>query len=137
MQLEFALFCEAAEVSDNGLIYILHGGYDLVSTTAFPAVLNRVSLVVRFLVEPKECKREHRLIAQMIGPRGDVLPVPMECNFTTPSYPGKPKRRNRTTLRLDYWNLMFPEPGDYAFRFLVDGKKIGQSELEVKKKGKG
>ena len=136
MQLEFALFCEAAEVSENGLIYILHGGYDMVSTTAFPAILHRVSLVVRVLVEAKECKREHVLTAQMIGPTGDILPALMECKFTTPSYPGKPKRRNRTTLRLDYWGLQFPEPGDYVFRFLVNGKKIGQSELEVRKKGK-
>jgi|SRR6516162_6399640 hypothetical protein len=132
MQIEFALFCEAAEVTQNGIMHILHGGYDLVSTTAFPAVLNHVCLVVRLLVDPSECGREHLLTVEMIDPHANVLPIPMTSVFTTPTYPGNPNRPNRTTLTLDYWGLKFPEPGDYVFRLLVDGLRVGEAGLEFR-----
>jgi len=136
MQLEFAIFCEAAEVSDVGIIDMLRGGFDMVSTTVFPAALPRMVIVVRVLCEPDEIDREHALISQFIDPNGHVLPPTLTVPFTTPPYPGNPNRKNRNTLKLDYWPMQFAEAGNYTFRFLVDGVQIGESTLEVRPMGK-
>lgn len=134
MQLEFALFCEAAEVTPDGVVHILHGGYDLVSASGFPVTLPRMVLVVRLLCEPSEFDREHVMITQLIDPQGKVLPVEMKIAFTPFSYPGHRDRKNRMTLRLDYVNLSFPEPGEYVFQFLADGVEIGHAQLDLRKK---
>jgi hypothetical protein len=134
MQLEFALFCGAAEVSDMGLIDILRGGYDIVSASEFPAQLSRMTLVVRILCQPNELNREHTLVSQIIDPNGHVLALEMTAAFTTPLYPGNANHSNRTTLKLDYGPIQFVETGDYTFRFLVNGAQIGESKLEVKRK---
>jgi hypothetical protein len=134
MQLEFALFCDSAEIDAMGLMYLLRGGYDLVTATAFPAALNRMALVVRLWCEPAEIDREHVLVAQIIDPNAHVLPIPMQLPFTPPPYPGNRDRRNRMTLKLEYTQIQFPEPGDYSFRFLVDGVQVGAASLEVRRK---
>jgi len=131
MQLEFALFCEAAVVTDSGIIHILHGGYDLISTTAFPAMLPRMALVVRVLCDPSEFNQTHVIFSQMIDPHGRILPAQASVSFTPRPFPRHPERKNRQTFLLDHLNVSFPEPGDYVFRFLVDGNPIGQAGLEA------
>ena len=133
MQVEFALFCEAAEISPNGLMYILHGGYDQISSSEFPAVLRRMALVVRLLCEPSECGQQQVFISQIVGPHANAVPPDMTCNFTTSYHPRDRTRRNRMTLLLDYWNLSFPEPADYVFRFIAGGVQIGEAVLELTK----
>jgi hypothetical protein len=132
MQLEFALFCEAAEVSNMGMIDMLRGGYDIIFTSGFPAVLGRMLLVVRVVCEPSEINVEHALVSQMIDPKGHVLSPNLTSTFTTPPYPGSPNRKNRSTLKFDYWSIQFVEPGDYTFRFLADGVEIGETKLEIR-----
>jgi hypothetical protein len=134
MQMEFAIFCDAAEITAGGLIYMLRGGYDLVASTGFPATLNRQVLVIRLICEPIEINCDQILVAQIIDPIGHVLPLEMRVPFKTPPYPGEPSRRNRMTLKLDYLTLEFPEPGEYLFRFLVDGNQVGEARLDVKRK---
>jgi hypothetical protein len=133
MQLEFALFCNAAEVSSEGLIDILRGGYDIVSATGFPAKMAKMSLVVRLLCDADECGRDHQFLSQMIDPLGNPLP-PTETtiSFSPPVYPGNPARQNRMTLRVEYWGLEFPVAGDYTFRFLVDGVQVGTAGIQMK-----
>lgn len=137
MQVEFALFCDAAGVSPDGLIDILRGGFDVVNAAGFPAKLGRMLLVVRLLCEPTECGQDHLFQSQMLDPRGNPVPTTeMEIRFCPPHYPGNPARRNRMTLRLDHWGLEFSEAGDYRFRFLVDGEQVGEAGIEMKLKPK-
>ena len=91
-------------------------------------------IVVRILCDPNEINVEHVLVSQIIDPNGHVLPLGMQATFTTPPYPGNPNRKNRSTLKFDYWKVPFQEPGDYTFRFLVDGLPIGEYGLEIKRK---
>ena len=135
MQVEFALFCNAAEVSSDGTIDVLRGGYDIVRATGFPAKMGKMSLVVRLLCESAECGRDHVFSSQMLDPLGNPLsPTEMKIAFNPPIYPGDPARKNRMTLRLEHWGLEFPVAGDYIFRFQVDGKQVGETGIEMKQK---
>lgn len=134
MQLEFAIMCDAAEVNSSGLIYILKGGYDITVVSEFPVIIHQVILVVRILCNPEEVNHQHILISQIIDPHGHILPSKITVPFTTPVYPGHPDRPNKYTLKLEHRSVSFDEPGDYTFRFLVDGLQLGQAGLEVKRK---
>jgi hypothetical protein len=137
MQFEFALFCDAAKVSPDGMVDILRGGYDLAASPEFPATLHRMDLVLRMICEPKEFECLHELTAQIVDPHGNLLPVKVRLPFTPLAYPDRPERHNRMTLVLNYQSLVFPEPGDYQFRFLVNDVQIGVASLEVVHKPTG
>ena len=86
MRLEFAIFCEAAQVLPDGLINMLRGGYDIIFTPAFPAVTNRMMAIVRFWCDEDEVDRPHSLVPQIVDPTGHLLPLDM----TLPVYPTVP-----------------------------------------------
>lgn len=62
MQVEFSLFCTAAEVTPNGLIYILRGGYDIISVPEFPEKLGGVA--GRTGTEPRRACGQTHLASQ-------------------------------------------------------------------------
>ncbi len=134
MQLEFSLFCEAAEISDTGLIYMLRGGYDIVTAQKFPITMTRLTVVARVLCAPNELGPEHTFVSQAVDPAGHVIGQ-IVLPFTPTTYPGDANRGNKYTAKFDYDNITLPERGDYTFRFLIDGDEIGASRLETKLKG--
>jgi hypothetical protein len=134
MKLEFAIFCDAAEVDESGLIYMLRGGFDLVRSSAFPTELYRMMIVVRIICEPTETNQKHIFKSHTVGPDGNILPwKEIEFPFTPSPYPVDPKHTNRQTIKLDYQLARFEKPGFYKFCFFVDDKSIGDSVLDVRR----
>jgi hypothetical protein len=137
MKLEFAFLCEAAKLAADGVMYVLHGGFDILHASDFPATMPRMVLIARVLVDKAECGQPHHLVAEMVDPNGDVLPVEMKVDFVPHGHPIHLERRNRWTFDLNYLDLSFPQAGDYTFRLSVDGAPIGETNLLVVKKTTG
>jgi hypothetical protein len=131
MEVVFAWFANSAEVLGNGLFYVLGGGVDIVFGESFPMTQNKISLVLRLRTFPNEFNREHELYMDIVRPDGSVMQPDTRYTFTPVPFPRHPERPNVMTFVVDHFNLVFPEPGDYIFRFSVNGVEIGRTSLEI------
>jgi hypothetical protein len=132
MKLDFAFFANAAEVLPNGLMYVLGGGFDVLTGNGFPAPLNRLFLVVRLSVDPSEIDQSHELTCDIIRPTGETMPP----EFKIPFKPARnrnvrPGTSTPMTICLTYQDIIIPEVGEYRFLLKADGVEVGSVPLEV------
>ena len=71
MQVAFALFADAANLSQEGKLNVL-GVFDALQVGALPAVHPRAHLVVRFKGDPSDVGR-HTVTLRWINPQGNEL----------------------------------------------------------------
>ena len=83
MELAYAFFAEAAQITSDGRLNVL--GADLRSLQGnFPLVLQSVAFVAKIVLENAEREGTHRLVAQMTGPDGMALEPRFETDFVAP-----------------------------------------------------
>lgn len=131
MELAFAITAHAAEVTSDGKIWVLGGDFEIIHTPGFPVVQPAMALVVKIRLQPMECDQEHHLRVEMIDEDAHPLREPITLPFTPRLDPNRPGRALSLSMVLNFQNLQFATPGDYAFVILVDDIQIGSVPLTL------
>ncbi len=126
MHVAFALFADAANLSQEGKLNIL-GVFDAVQVMDTPAMHPRAHLVVRVKAGVGDVGR-HRLALRWIGPNQDELWGSDGELEVGPLPPGSAEIDVPVIASLD---LPLPLPGTYAMLIAVDGTPATEVTLDV------
>ena len=128
MRLSFALFADAANLSQEGKLNIL-GVFDALQVASLPAVHPRAHLVVRLKGTRADVGR-HAISLRWLNPNGDELWSSQgELNIAAPPA-GIDEMDFPIIAALD---LALDTPGQYAMQIALDGNT--QAELRVQVAG--
>lgn len=126
MQLTFALFADAANLSQEGKLNIL-GVFDAVQVAAVPTVHPRASLVMR-LKGGMHDAGTHTLTLRWINPKGTELWQSMgEVELVVPSS-GAPEMDLPVIASVD---LPIDQPGAYTMSIALDNRPTAAVPLHV------
>lgn len=120
-QLDFAFLADAAEAEPGRKLYVLGGGIDSISAVGYPVVHPHLALVMRVLVHPSESGRTHRMEITLVDTDGGHL-AQVQGEFTGPPAPQPLGRDVGINMVLNFVNVRFESPGDYAFEILINGQ---------------
>ena len=119
-RLRFAAVCDDARETPAGRID-LHGVFHDLAAPGFPAQQDRLVLVAVLEWDHHDHGR-YRFRADLVDEAGAVsLTVEGETEVT-PSRQGYPPPRSRLIMPLE--KVIFPGPGQYAFRIRVKGREL-------------
>jgi hypothetical protein len=131
MQHKFSLFCEHAEVTPDGIVYILRGGYSYITFQSFPGIIRHLVLVSRVMFEPDECERKYKWVVRAVGPKGNAMASTREITFDVQKNKIDSSYPSDFTICSDFSGFDIYEPGNYTFKFIVDDSEIGQAILSI------
>jgi len=133
MKVVFGLVADSAEVAEGGKLNIM-GVFGSIKASQFPATHPKMCLVIRFEVLSVEFGTEKDLRIALVGPSGKEAAA-MEGKFAVRL--DDPSRGAPLMVEHDQviqWNdIVFPEPGGYAFHILVQGDPKGSVPLTLMK----
>jgi len=127
MYISFALFADAANLSQEGKLNIL-GVFDAVQVGELPTVHPRTTLVLRLKAEAADAGT-HRLGLRWVSPEGEELwSTEGEMNVGAPA---------DATGDVDFpliaaLDLPLDEPGEYAMEIELDGEAAAEIPLFVR-----
>jgi hypothetical protein len=129
MELSFLLVADYANVTANGKLNIM-GIFNNVFAQGFPTVHSEMYVVAQLTAPTGEFGRRFHLEIKLIDEDGqEVACFPTDHIVPEPP-PGLGRRvEMNQILRLN--NIVFPKPGVYEFRVLVDNDTKGTRAIEV------
>ena len=130
MHVAFALFADAANLSQEGKLNIL-GVFDALHAASFPAVHPRVHLVVRLKAQAGDVGT-HRLGLQVTGPGGATL-LGHEAQMNIQPLPTGVSDVDIPLVQA--FDLPLERPGPHAVLLLLDGRVVAQLPLTVQGAG--
>ncbi len=127
MYISFALFADAANLSQEGKLNIL-GVFDAVQVGELPTTHPRTTLVVRLKAEAEDAGA-HRLGLRWVSPEGaELWSTEGEVNIGTPA-----DASGEVDLPLiAALDLPLDEPGEYAMEIQLDGEAAAEIPLHVR-----
>jgi hypothetical protein len=132
MELKFAFLAEAAKVEESGIFSVIGGGFDVLRNAGpFPAKKRTMSLLGRLELTDAECRTQHELVVELIGPDGRTLPSEIRLRFIPFKEGEQVDPKTWITVGLDYRDVTFPDPGEYTFRVSVGPQALGDVRLQV------
>lgn len=127
MYISFALFADAANLSQEGKLNIL-GVFDAVQVGELPTIHPRTTLVLRVKAEPADAG-PHRLGLRWVSPEGTELwSTEGELNVGS-AVNGAGDIDFPLIAALD---LPLDEPGEYAMEIQLDGEAAAEIPLHVR-----
>ncbi len=127
MHVSFALFADAANISQEGKLNIL-GVFDALQVATVPAVHPRATMIVRLKALPGDIGR-HTLAFGWFGPTGDeIWSSSGELEVGTPP-PGATELDVPVIAAID---LPIQEAGTHVMRVVLDGDLCAELLLHVR-----
>lgn len=127
MQVSFALFADAANLSQEGKLNIL-GVFDSVHVGQFPALHPRATFVVRLKGQPSDVG-SHDMSLQWVNPRG----TPLWSSSAELAIQGAPSLSGEMDMPVIVQiDLPLDIVGDYAMIIDIDGIRHGEAVLHVR-----
>lgn len=130
MQIEFAFLGRDAAIA-QGTFFVRGGGVNQIQAADFPTRVPVLHLITQIVLSPAECGHEHDLAIQVADPDGNVTEQEVPIKFTRPPRPDRPTKPASLILVADLSDLVYPVPGDYEVRVLIDGHYLASVCLEV------
>lgn len=134
MEVTLALLADAANISQEGKLNIL-GTFDNINAVKFPARHPEMHLVLRFEASPAEVDMEKTLEVKVLGEDGHQVGVAKGRFMVKPSPQAGRRTRMLTIMRIP--DAVFPQPGDYTFAVLIDGKTEAEVPLSLTQVSEG
>lgn len=128
MQVSFALFADAANLSQEGKLNIL-GVFDAVQVASLPALHPRAHLVVRLKGVPAQAGASHRVTLNWLNPAGNELWSSDGQLDITPNSGPSGEVDIPIIASVD---LPLDVPGVYRMRISVDTELRGEVPLHVR-----
>jgi hypothetical protein len=127
MNITFALFADAANLSQEGKLNIL-GVFDAVQVGAVPAVHPRAHLVVRLKGHPEDVG-SHRVTLSWLNPEGaELWSTTGELNIEPPPV-GVTEMDFPLIASVD---LPIDKPGGFTMRIALDDRAVAEVPLRVR-----
>jgi hypothetical protein len=127
MHVSFALFADAANLSQEGKLNVL-GVFDAVHVATLPAVHPRATLVVRLKGTSADAGN-HAMTLRWVNPRGTELwSSTAELGVNAP--PGHATEMDMPVIAA--LDLPLDSAGDYAMMIELDGKVHAETRLHVR-----
>lgn len=127
MHVSFALFADAANLSQEGKLNIL-GIFDALHVTQFPALHPRATFVLRMKASTRDAGT-HPMLLRWINPRGvDLWHSEAQLDIGAPA-PGQQEIDMPIIVQLD---LPLDMLGEFTMRVSVDGREAAVSVLHVR-----
>jgi hypothetical protein len=127
MHVSFALFADAANISQEGKLNIL-GVFDALQVATVPAVHPRATLIVRLKALPDDIGR-HTLAFGWVGPGGDeIWSSSGELDVGAPP----PSATELDVPVIAAIDLPIHEPGTHVMRVALDGDLCAELLLHVR-----
>ncbi len=127
MHVSFALFADAANLSQEGKLNIL-GVFDAVHVGQFPALHPRATFVVRLTGTPADVG-DHEMVFRWINPRGNEL-WSTSAQLAIQAAPQQQGSLDMPVIiQID---LPLDQIGDYDMVVELDGRRHGQATLHVR-----
>jgi hypothetical protein len=120
MDVEYLLLADRAEVL-NGKVYLMGGGWDRISLSAFPGT-GQFSLAVGFRVDWNETDDRHAFTIRWEDEDGNQLGQPLQGELTVGRPPGFPKGEEQHVPLAINTNQSFPKPGRYSIVLEIPGR---------------
>ena len=127
MHVSFALFADAANISQEGKLNVL-GVFDALQVTQLPAVHPRATMVVRLKALPDDVGR-HTLAFGWVSPGGDEIWSSSGELDVGPPPPGASELDVPVIAAID---LPIQEPGTHVMRVSLDGDLCAELLLHVR-----
>ncbi|HET7677672.1 MAG TPA: hypothetical protein VFK38_07445 [Candidatus Limnocylindrales bacterium] len=128
---EFAFLADAADAQPGQKFAVLGGGVSRIGGPVFPLRHPHLALVVGLVVTAPELGAEHDVGFVLLSPDGEEL---SSANARIRAQ-GTPEGRDTVvTFGVDLWNLVFPRPGDYSLRILIDGSERKRLPLVIEQR---
>jgi hypothetical protein len=129
MEVAFAFFAEAAQITSDGRLNVL--GADLRALQgSFPVVVQSVAFVAKVELDSVEREGVHHFTGQMMGPDGAAIEPRIVGEYTAPA-PVKPELKAAFTVVFRIMGMVFPSPGTYTFQISVDGRELKRLRLRL------
>jgi hypothetical protein len=133
-EIDYAFLADAAQTAPGQKFHVIGGGVNRIGGRTFPLRHPHLALVVGLRVTSPETNREHEIRFVLLDPDGGEV-AGATGNLVAQ---GQQDARDATlTFSIDLWNLVFPSPGDYSFRLLVNGSELKRLPLVVATLGAG
>ncbi len=132
MRLAFAFLADAAQSTPDGKLWVLGGDFEDLFVPEFPAMHGALALVVRLRVPPLECGQPHRLRVEFVDSDGKKADPQLALEFRAELAPGHPTRDVGAGFVLNFQQIRYERPGDYAFHIFVDDLESGIVPLYVR-----
>ncbi|MBL0937466.1 MAG: hypothetical protein IBJ03_01145 [Gemmatimonadaceae bacterium] len=127
MNVSFALFSDAANISQEGKLNIL-GIFDAVHVNQFPALHPRATFVLHMKATPRDTGT-HPMLLRWVNPRGTELwNSEAQLDIGSPP-PGQQDLDMPIIVQLD---LPLDMLGDYTMRVAIDGRDSATCVLHVR-----
>jgi hypothetical protein len=130
MRLSYAFLADAAQFTEDGKLWVLGGDLATLRAQEFPHKYPALALVVKFLLRPDECGREHRIRVQLREPTGEALADTLTSAAPEPRT-DFPEEEVGLAFVLNYQQTLFPSPGKYSFIITVDDEELGVMGFHV------
>ena len=127
MRVKLALLADSANVSREGKLNLL-GIFDAIFARELPTSHPHMHLVLRFEATPADAGTALSIEVQLVAPAGDML-LRIPGTMQVPPVPSGMTAGVDHVLALA--NVAFAQPGDYAFRVLIDGRLAATVPLRV------
>ena len=129
VKVEWLMLADEAQVVNNKL-YIMGGGWDVLTVnTTFP-VNQHLSVAVSFLVPWSETNRKHNFEVDILHEDGGSL-AKMGGQFEVGRPAGIPVGSDQRSQIAASMNLEIPRPGVYAIKTRIEGEEAGKTGFRV------
>ncbi len=129
VKVEWLMLADEAQVVNNKL-YIMGGGWDVLTVnTTFP-VNQHMGVAVSFLVPWSETNRKHNFEVDILHEDGESL-AKMGGQFEVGRPAGIPVGSDQRSQIAAGMNLTIPGPGVYAIKARIEGEEAGKTWFRV------
>jgi len=126
--IDYAFLADAAQTAPGEKFHVIGGGVNQIGGPTFPLRHPHVALVVGLRVTAPETNRPHEIRFVLLDPDGHEV---ADATGNLVAHGSSDGRDATLTFSIDLWNLVFPVPGDYSFRLLVNGSEQKRLPLVV------
>lgn len=127
-EIDYAFLADAAQTAPGHKFHVIGGGVNRLSGRTFPLRHPHLALVVGLSVTGPDTGRAHEIRFILLDPAGsEVAGATGNLVAHGPTDAGDATM----TFSIDLWNLVFPAPGEYSFRLLVNGAERKRLPLVV------
>jgi hypothetical protein len=131
MELQDALFANAAEVSPDGRASVLGGGIEGVFIPTGAKVVPALSLVVRIRFTPADYGQIYRFQLKVTRPNGEDAGLSIETEVRVQRPPFYAERGTVNSIVVNLYGLIISGDGLYKFDILMNEQKIGATDLAL------
>ena len=117
-EIEFAFIADSAETTPGQKFSVLGGGVSRIGGLSFPLRHPHLALVICLQIATADFGKEHEVRIGLQGPDGQDVAGAVGRIGANGAGDG---RDAFVTFSVDLWSIVFPGPGDYSFRILVNG----------------